>query len=263
MSNRRIGRMFFLLEPFVGTMQWLPEDWVPRVVVIDIDGTITDEKKHLSLPAVEALRRLEANGIPVVLATGNVRPVAYGLWRFLGLSAPMCCENGGVLWHPTWDDAVVRADGAEAHQAALWLAEQIDGLDPQGIATNRWRESEWCLFPYEDLEAVETAVSQSDWSHLSVVRTGFAIHLMEPQLSKGEGLRLLFERMGWSLDDALCVGDAPNDLSMFETLHWSVAVGGAFPAVQQAADVVSDRPHGDTFPPLVEAILSRHGVFGE
>jgi histidinol phosphatase-like enzyme len=69
MSNRRIGRMFFLLEPFVGTMQWLPEDWVPQVVVIDIDGTITDEKKHLSLPAVEALRRLEANGIPVVLAT--------------------------------------------------------------------------------------------------------------------------------------------------------------------------------------------------
>ena len=237
-------------------MAWLPDGWTPKVVVIDIDGTITDEKKHLSTSAVHALRRLEANGIPVVLATGNVRPVAYGLWRFIGLSGPMCCENGGVLWHPSWGEPVVRASGEEARRAGFWLAEQIDGLDPQGIATNRWRESEWCLFPNEDLEAVKATLAESEWSHLSVVRTGFAIHLMEPHLSKGEGLKVLFERMGWSLEDALCVGDAPNDLSMFDVIAWSVAVGGAFEPVQHAADVVSPLAHGDTFEPLVEAILA-------
>ena len=83
-------------------MEWLPPAWCPKVVVIDIDGTITDGEKHLSMQAVESIRRLEKAGIPVVLATGNVRPITYGLWRFLGLSAPMCCENGGVLWHPSW-----------------------------------------------------------------------------------------------------------------------------------------------------------------
>ena len=237
-------------------MEWLPDGWTPRVVVIDIDGTITDEKKFLSTSAVQALRRLEANGIPVVLATGNVRPVAYGLWRFIGLSGPMCCENGGVLWHPTWNEPIVRASGEEARQAGRWLAEQIDGLDPQGIATNRWRESEWCLFPTEDLDAIEAALARSKWDHLSVIRTGFAIHLMEPHLSKGAGLKMLFERMGWDLEDALCVGDAPNDLSMFDVIAWSVAVGGAFKPVREAADVVSPFPHGDTFEPLVEAILS-------
>ena len=35
--------------------------------------------------AVAAVRRLEDAGIPV-MATGNVRPITYGLWRFLGLS---------------------------------------------------------------------------------------------------------------------------------------------------------------------------------
>jgi len=34
-----------------------------------------------------------------------------------------------------------------------------------------------------------------------------------------------------------------------------VAVGGAFEPVKQAADVVSPLGHGDTFEPLVEAIL--------
>ena len=152
---------------------------------------------------------------------------------------------------------MLRATAAEAKEAARWLADEIDGLDPNGIATNRWRESEWCLFPDENLEAVTSAMATGPWPHLSVVRTGFAIHLMEPHLSKGEGLKVLFERMGWSVEDALCVGDAPNDLPMFELLRWSVAVGGAFDIVAEAANVVSPHPHGATFPPLVDAILAR------
>ena len=244
------------------SMEWLPPDWCPSVVVIDIDGTITDGKKHLSTEAVSAIRKLEDAGVPVVLATGNVRPVTYGLWRFLGLSAPMCCENGGVIWHPSWEEPMLRATAADAREAAQWLAGEIEGLDPNGIATNRWRESEWCLFPDEPLEAVSAAMAAGPWPHLSVVRTGFAIHLMEPHLSKGEGLRVLFDRMGWSVEDALCVGDAPNDLPMFALLRWSVAVGGAFDAVSAAASVQSPHPHGATFPPLVDAILERRARDG-
>ena len=83
-------------------MDWLPKGWKPKLVAVDIDGTLTDTNKVLNLEAVDALRRLEKAGIPVTLATGNVRPITYGLWRFIGLSGPMCCENGGVLWHPDW-----------------------------------------------------------------------------------------------------------------------------------------------------------------
>jgi phosphoglycolate phosphatase (TIGR01487 family) len=239
-------------------MQWLPDGWRPKIVAVDIDGTLTDGKKQLDPNAIIAVRRLEAAGIPVVLSTGNVRAITYGLWRFLNLSGPICCENGGVLWHNSWDGPVVRADGSEAKRAANWLAERINGLDPDGIQTNQWRESEWCLFPDEDLEAVQHHMQSSEWSHLSVVRTGFAIHLMEPHLSKGTGLEVMFEKMGWSAEDLLCVGDAPNDLPMFEFARWSVAVGGAFESVQKAADVNSPFPHGATFGPLVDAILSKN-----
>ncbi|MCH1540539.1 MAG: phosphoglycolate phosphatase [Candidatus Poseidonia sp.] len=236
-------------------MEWLPSEWCPKIVAVDIDGTITDGKKRLSVEAIQALQTLEANGIPVVLSTGNVRAIAYGLWRFLQLTGPLCCENGGVIWDTSWDGPLLRASGEEARTAANWLATQIDGLDPKGIETNQWRESEWCLKVTEDLEAIEECMSNSEWSHLSVVRTGFAIHIMDPVISKGQGLQDLFERMGWSADDVLCVGDAPNDLSMFEFSRWSVAVGGAFPELSAIADVQSPLPHGTTFPPLVEAIL--------
>lgn len=236
-------------------MKWLPDGWRPKIVAVDIDGTLTDGNKQMDTTAIHALRRLEEAGIPVILATGNVRAITYGLWRFIKLSGPICCENGGVLWHPTWDKPLVRADGSEAKKAAEWLATKIPGLDPKGIQTNQWRESEWCLFTHEDLGAVTQHIDNSQWSHLSVVRTGFAIHLMEPHLSKGTGMEVLLEKMGWTADDLLCVGDAPNDLPMFDIARWSIAVGGAFDSVKQAADVCSPLMHGATFEPLVNAIL--------
>ena len=236
------------------SMEWLPKDWHPKFVAVDIDGTLTDDKKQLNTRALDALRELEDAGIPVILATGNVRAITYGLWRFLKLTGPICCENGGVLWHPTFGDPIFQADGAEAKRAAEWLS-TVMPVNAKGIESNQWRESEWCPEPNEDLELIRTKLSESEWSHLSALRTGFAIHLMEPHLSKGSGLEIILDRMGWSKEDMLCVGDAPNDLSMFETAHWSVAVKGAFDSVSDAADVCSPHFHGDTFEPLVEAIL--------
>ena len=86
--------------------------------------------------------------------------------------------------------------------------------------------------PDEDLETITELINNSQWSHLSVVRTGFAIHLMEPQLSGGSGLKIILDKMGLTLEDLLCVGDAPNDLSMFEIAHWSVAVEERLPMLQ-------------------------------
>ena len=237
-------------------MEWLRPGWCPRVVAFDIDGTLTDENKRLDMHAVEALRRLEDAGIPVILATGNVRAITYGLWRFIGLSGPMCCENGGVLWHPDWDEPLVRASGDEAKSAAEWLESQHAEIDAKGIQTNAWRESEWCLFADEDLDVVTSSIEASDWSNLDVVRTGFAIHLMEPHLSKGSGLELILKRMGLDASDLLSVGDAPNDLSMFAMSGWSVAVGTPFADVRDAADVVSPYPNSATIAPLVDAILA-------
>ena len=244
------------------SMQWLPEGWFPKFVTVDIDGTLTDGEKRLNTRALNSLERLEKAGIPVVLATGNVRAITYGLWRFLKLSGPICCENGGVLWHPSFDEPILQADGAEAKRAAEWLDSVMHLKEgSKGIESNQWRESEWCLYPGEDLEQIRTHLADSEWSHLSALRTGFAIHLMEPHLTKGSGLEILLERMGWSKEDMLCVGDAPNDLSMFELAHWSVAVKGAFDEVSQAADVRSPHYHGDTFEPLVEAILEAKKSF--
>jgi len=238
-------------------MELLPLDWAPSYVAIDIDGTITDENKLLDGEAVNALRRLEKAGIPVILSTGNVRAITYGLWRFIGLRGPMCCENGGVLWDPSWDEPLIRADPQDAKNAANWLEKQIAGLDPKGIGTNQWRESEWCLRVDEPYEEICALLEKSPYHHLSVVRTGFAIHLMDGLLSKGQGLEALFRIKSIQPDEVLAIGDAPNDISMFELCGHAIAVSDEFPTVVASADVVSHEPRSKAIPKIVDEILLR------
>ena len=42
---------------------------------------------------------------------------------------------------------------------------------------------------------------------------------------------------------------------MFQLVGHSVAVGGCFDSLAAVAKVISPHPHGDTFAPLVDAIL--------
>ncbi len=55
-----------------------------RAIVTDIDGSITDKRRRISTKAVEAIRTVEGNGVPVMLASGNVLPPSpMGLHRLL------------------------------------------------------------------------------------------------------------------------------------------------------------------------------------
>lgn len=238
-------------------MGLLPEDWRPKLIVCDIDGTLTDRDQRLHAPLIEAFRRIEAAGIPVAMATGNVRPTVWTLARHLKLTGPLICENGGLIWDWQGSGEMVHlADGTRAREAAVWLAERIPGLDPVGITSNVWRETEWCLWNREDDAAITAALAESEWSDLAVVRTGFAIHLFEPGLDKGAGLREALRMTGIDAADVLAVGDAANDVPLFEAAGFSVAVGGAFQAAIDAADVQSDLLHGAAVVGLIGEILN-------
>jgi hydroxymethylpyrimidine pyrophosphatase-like HAD family hydrolase len=42
---------------------------------------------------------VQASGYHVMLATGNVLPVAFGLSAFLGIKGPVIAENGGLVYY--------------------------------------------------------------------------------------------------------------------------------------------------------------------
>ncbi len=70
------------------------------IIITDVDGTLIDQRTYsyeLSLPAV---RRLQANRIPIILCSTKTSAEILLLWHELELDDPFICENGGAIYMP-------------------------------------------------------------------------------------------------------------------------------------------------------------------
>ncbi len=216
-----------------------------RAVVTDVDGTLTDSSRRLDPKAVSAVRRLEDRGVPIVIATGNVLPLALAIWRSLGLSGPIIAENGGIIFErrPDGRDRVVRlADprGARAAYRALRAA----GLPVRRLFTDRWRESEVALEPNVPVAEIRKALRGRP---LTIESTGYAVHLMERGAGKLPALERALAPRGLAVRDCVVLGDGDNDIEMLRAAGFGVSFASASVGARRAARYVSDASYGGGF----------------
>ncbi len=236
----------------------LPEksDW--DMIVFDVDGTLLDfDGFHNEL--VELSRRLDRQVMPVSLASGRTLPNVTPIRQSLGASGFIVAENGGMVWDSGEGFAIQSlADGSRARQAAEWLATKIEDLDPRGIESNRWRETEWCLKETDSHESIRDLLAESEWSDLNVETTGFAVHISKPGLTKASGLKIALEQRGIDPKRVIACGDAPNDIPMFTMVGLSVSVSDEFPEVLHAADLVTEAKGKYGAIELIKSLLDRN-----
>tara|TARA_Y100001935_G_C17301158_1_gene509355 strand:- start:54 stop:776 length:723 start_codon:yes stop_codon:yes gene_type:complete len=235
----------------------LPEDCEWDMIVLDIDGTILD-REGIIPEMIHLVRELERSGMTVSLASGRTLPNITPIHQSLGISGFIVGENGGMVWDSSRGHEIrVLADGSRPREAARWLGTQIEGLNPEGIESNRWRETEWCLIEIEDWEEVRDAIASSEWSDISVIPTGFAVHLTIPGHDKASGLRVAFDQRGIDPSRVIACGDAPNDIPMFDLVGFSVSVSRNYDEVVRAADLVTDAHGKEGSLELLKALCER------
>ncbi len=217
-------------------MKEFPKDRDWEMVVFDIDGTLMDFNGFIP-KMIPLIRRLEELGLIVSLASGRTLPNITPIMQSLALSGFIVAENGGIVWDTIEGHKIrVLADGSRAKEAALWLSTKIDGFNPDGIESNRWRETEWCLYPDEDYDKMRSLLSSSQWDDLLVVKTGFAIHIISSKIDKSVGLNIALEQRNIDPSKIISCGDGPNDIPMFGISGWSVSIDDRFEEVVTAAD---------------------------
>jgi phosphoglycolate phosphatase len=217
-----------------------------RAVVTDIDGTLTDAERRLDTKAIAATRRLEARGIPVILATGNVLPISIAVQRSLGLTGPIVAENGGIVYR--------RADGRDLvervadRRVALRAYRALvgAGLPVHRLFTDRWRETEVGLEPTVPVPLIRRTLRRAG-IRASTIGTGFAVHLMEPGAGKLAALRHALGPLGLTPADCLVLGDGDNDAPMLRAAGFGVSFASGSPAARRAADYVTRAEFGDGF----------------
>ena len=209
------------------------------MIVFDVDGTLLDSNGYQP-KLIPLIRKLEDSGIKISLASGRTLPNVTPIQQSLATSGFVIGENGGMVWD-TKEGFPIRklANGLRAKEAAYWLSTKIPDLDPAGIESNRWRETEWCLNEMDNLQKIKETISDSDYSDLSVVPTGFAIHLCTPGLDKSSGLKVAFSQRDIDPSRVIAVGDAANDIPMFQLCGFAVAVNDNDEQVVGSADHIT------------------------
>jgi len=207
-----------------------------KLLVCDVDGTITDNKKCIQTLGIETLRKVQANGFDVSLCSGNVLPVAFGLSTFIGLKGPVIAENGGLV---SYKEHIFQLHNNEtAVKAFAYLKTKMPEVDR--LFTDNWRKTEVAIKRSFDLEMVRMILK--DWN-VEIEATGFAIHLMEPGHSKMDGVRKACELLGHDISEVVAIGDSDNDVKMLSQCGFGIAVGNASGPAKDAADYVSKAPN--------------------
>jgi len=221
-------------------------------LALDIDGTLTTPE-HTIDPRV--FRVLPEWPAPVVLATGKSFPYPIALCHFVGIPERVIAENGGVVCV----DERVRIEGdVERVVAAAEAFRERGGELGWGDANtpNRWRETEVAARVTAD-EALLREVAEE--FGLAFLDTGYAYHLTDPNVSKGNGLREAASILDRDPGAFVAVGDSMNDASTFAVAGESYALANADRVATDAADIVVDTGYMDGTMAVLADLIERAG----
>jgi mannosyl-3-phosphoglycerate phosphatase len=217
------------------------------LVVTDLDGALLDEATYDLAPAAEALERLQAEGVPLVLASSKTRAEMEALAASLPGGRPLALivENGG---------AVVRSNGVGPAMTTLGTPhalltrsldeiasetdadltgfsslspreiERLTGLTAEEVSRGRRREFDEPFLIAEGGDVAKVAAA-AHRRGLRVSRGGRFLHLTGAT-DKGRAFRVLLGQLAAEgcLFTTLGLGDAPNDLPLLEAVDEPVVI---------------------------------------
>ena len=247
--------------------------WRPKLVALDVDGTIVDGANELS-PAVHAsVLALRDAGVEVVISTGRAVPGVLDTTAKLGFTEGYAiASNGAVVFR--YDETAaetvdvlhtVTFDASDAVRRVLELVpDAIVAVEELGVGfrVNRPFPDDEVTgqFAVEDVDSLiaepvtRVVIRSTDHTaeefsaivdDLGLTGTNYFIgysawlDLAPEGVSKASGLQYVVDRLGVDVADVLAVGDGNNDVEMLQWAGRGVAMGHAPDSLTSVADAVT------------------------
>lgn len=241
----------------------------PKLLALDVDGTLVDHENQMSEAVREAVLAHHARGAHIVVSTGRSVPGTSETVGKLGLDDGYAvASNGAVVFGYDPVDVVhtVTFDASDAvHRVLDHVPDAMVAVEEVGVG---YRVTE----PFPDGEVLGTMVVDEVASlvaepvtrviirapaydtgefadlvsGLGLTGTNYYIgytswlDLAPLDVSKASGLGWLCERLGVERSDVLAIGDGNNDYEMLAWAGRGVAMGAAPQRVRDVADFVTD-----------------------
>jgi Cof subfamily protein (haloacid dehalogenase superfamily) len=248
-------------------------NWLPRLIAIDLDGTLLGAGFAVSRRSALVLSRVAATGAAIVLVTGRQQRRLARVFAELGMRYSAICANGAIVYDPT--DELPRAcrmlEPAQALQVCQRLREQAPDVMfaaevdygrrvlhyPGWPVHNDDRDSAFTV-GLEELTATQVVKLQAcapgqnsdSFGKLVTYTVGDLVEATCPGydglvemtqrgVTKASALAALAAELDIDPANALAFGDMPNDISMLRWAGRSVVVANAHPEARAAADDIT------------------------
>lgn len=232
-----------------------------EAIAVDIDGTITDDKRKICISAIESLRAAEKAGIPTIIVTGNVVNYAYATEVLIGCSGGLVAENGGMIFKEGYNNNAVEilVNREYIEKADVHLKEKL-GKDYSKHAShdNNYRATEIVFYKTIQREIIEDALKDYEFiDELEIYDSGFALHVTDKRVNKGSSLKRLCEKNGINMDNVMAIGDSENDEDFLKEVGVKVAVGNADESLKEISTYVCEKNFGDGVAEAIEKFALR------
>jgi hydroxymethylpyrimidine pyrophosphatase-like HAD family hydrolase len=202
-----------------------------KVVALDLDGTLTS-RGELSAEALDAIDEVRRNGVVVILVSGRI-------------ASELHAEFPQIADHV---DALVLENGAVAvvNGTARALSTPVDAAFDD-VLTDRGvphRRGEVLVAVDGEHAATVLEVISELGLDCQMVRNRASLMVLPAGVTKGTGLRWVLRELDLSPHNAIAVGDAENDLSLFGMAEIGAAVANAVPSVREHADLALEAEDG-------------------
>ena len=264
-----------------------------KLLVLDLDGTLTNSQKKITRKTKDALFKAQENGIKIVLASGRptygIVPLADELnleasggyilsynggeiidWKtkellHAKLLDPQVlpylyeCANKNDLAIITYQDEFIITESPDdiyVHKEAFLNKMKIKGVDNFLSYVNYPIAK--CIITGDgnQLIALEKEMNDHLKGSMGVYRSEpFFLELVPNGIDKAQSLNILLNKLGMCRNEMIACGDGFNDLSMIQFAGLGVAMANAQLAVKEQADFITLSNEEDGVAHVVERFL--------
>ncbi|WP_035178513.1 Cof-type HAD-IIB family hydrolase [Alkalihalobacterium bogoriense] len=251
----------------------------PKAIVFDLDGTLLTSEKTVTERTKQALEKMKASGIPLLFATA--RPPRFTRFNIDFASLGSLIFYNGALFHCPYTKKTKHV--SIANPLAKAIIQYILSIDEQANVSIEVQDKWFSPKPldYRTLMKVEQNPTVIDYSTFTsfdctkilvtdfqypnklhekyrdlvtihVTDSGQLVQIMARQCSKETAVEYLLTKQKISLEDTLCFGDDYNDVGLFQSCGYSVAMGNAMMEVKEIATEVTDTNDHDGVAKILE-----------
>lgn len=256
-----------------------------KLVATDIDGTLVKWDTSVSDGVKDCIKKLQENGVKVVLVSGRMHCATKHLRDELGLNSPVVSYQGGLikdsdgktLYQENLDSDYAKEIINWAHKNDVHLNLYIDDklyVEKDDDCVKRYTDGKFVPYtvcPFESLkienvnkilaidygnaERVTGWISelQAKFPELYIVKsTPFFCEIGSPMAKKSLGVEFLAKHWNLSQDEILTIGDQNNDIELLKAGGVKVAMGNATPELKECANYITDSVENDGFVKAIE-----------